>query len=315
MEMIPDHAVARELSWDDLVPALQRAFASSVNVPARLHESTSSGTLLVMPAWTQGGFLGLKVATVHPDNPEIGLPSVHATYVLLNERTGERVCVLEGRALTTRRTAAASALASCLLSRAESRTLLMVGAGAVATQLVDAHLWARPDLDRVLIWNRTAERARNLVDYFRRQARARSVTFDVSTSLSTAAQEADIISCATLSKTPLLRGEWVRQGTHVDLVGAFRPDMRESDAALLNHARIFVDALPDALAEAGDLRMAIDEGVLSPHAVEGDLFALCLERSPPNRLPTDITVFKSVGHALEDLVAAQLVAQKLGLLD
>ncbi len=317
-EIIPDGAVARALPWGDLVPALRAAFASDVSVPERMHVAMPAGTLLVMPAWRRGGLLGLKVATVHPENGRAGLPAVHATYVLLDEQTGERVCVIDGRELTTRRTAAASALASLLLSRPESRTLLMIGAGAVAERLVEAHVWARP-IGRVIIWNRTPERAHDLVARLSRPERSRPdsserVTFEVAGALDAAVRQANVISCATLSTVPLVRGEWVAPGTHVDLVGAFRPDMRESDGALLARARVFVDTREGALAEGGDIRQAIDEGVLSPDSIESDLFALCRAPAAPGRAASDITVFKSVGHALEDLVAAELVATKLGYL-
>ncbi|PIQ63184.1 MAG: ornithine cyclodeaminase [Bacteroidetes bacterium CG12_big_fil_rev_8_21_14_0_65_60_17] len=318
--IIPDEAVARALPWDELVPALHSAFADDIVVPGRMHTATSSGTLLVMPAWRRHGLLGLKVATIHPGNNARGMPAVHATYILLREDSGQRVCVLDGRALTVRRTAATSALASRLLSRPDSRTLLMVGAGALAGPLIEAHLWARP-VERVMVWNRTPERARRLVSslsnrhdfLYGARATSRPVSFEVAGSLTHAVSEADVISCATLSTEPLIRDAQVRAGTHIDLVGAFRPDMRETDGAVLGRARVFVDARAGALSEAGDILQAIDEGFFTPDAIEGDLNALCRAPQAPGRAPSDITVFKSVGHALEDLAAAELVAAELGL--
>ncbi len=317
-EVIPDETVAKALPWDDLVPALRRAFAEDVSVPERMHVPLATGTLLVMPAWRRGGIMGLKVATVHPENAMRALPAVHATYLLLREQTGERLCVMDAGVLTTRRTAAASALASRLLSRPGSRTLLMIGAGALAAPLVDAHLWARP-IDRVMVWNRTAERAQALVTRLSEGccdgvSAGRRVTFEAVTALDDAVSEADVISCATLSTEPLVRAEWVAPGTHIDLVGAFRPDMRESDGALLSSARLFVDSKPGALSEAGDILMAIGDGMLTPESIENDLFGLCRAPQAPGRAASDITVFKSVGHALEDLAAAELVAKSLGII-
>jgi len=313
-EVIPDETVANALPWDDLVPALRRAFAEDVSVPERMHVPLATGTLLVMPAWRRGGILGLKVATVHPENAVRALPAVHATYVLLREQTGERLGVMDAGVLTARRTAAASALASRLLSRPASRTLLMIGAGALAAPLVDAHLWARP-IERVMVWNRTAERAQALVARLSegRLSAGRRVTFEAVTALDGPISEADVISCATLSTEPLVRAEWVTPGTHVDLVGAFRPDMRESDGALLSSARLFVDSKAGALSEAGDILMAIGDGMLTPERIENDLFGLCRAPQAPGRAASDITVFKSVGHALEDLEAAELVAKSLGI--
>lgn len=308
MTVLTDEQVAARLSWDRLIPALRTAFAESSrssgsdthtsNIPARASYGIPGGHLLAMPAW--GAHIGIKIATILPASR----PSVQSTYLLLDARTGERLAVMSANALTRLRTAATSALASSFLSRPESSTLLMVGAGEMAGPLISAHVHVR-SISRVLIWNRTPERALALS----RSLRLEDTDVHVVDDLPKAVSQADIISAATLSTTALIEGADVGPGTHVDLVGAFTPDMRETDSALMAVSRLFVDDRESAFEEAGDVIQAVRENVISADHVLGDLFDLCSERQTGRRDDNEITVFKSVGHALEDLVAGTLVME------
>jgi ornithine cyclodeaminase len=300
------------LTFPALVEALREGFRRGATVPVRHHHSIQvpsepEATLLLMPAWdlsggeAGGAFIGVKIVTVHPGNAARGLPSVHGTYLLLDGRTGALRATLDGTALTLRRTAAASALAASYLARADASRLLMVGAGALAPHLIEAHASVRR-IERVEIWNHRRERAEALAGTLR-DAGARYEIAAVE-NLETAAREADIISCATLSAKPLIRGAWLKAGAHLDLVGAFTPKMRESDDAAVARASVFVDTRAGALKEAGDIVQPIAAGLIDEAAIRADLFDLCRGLHPGRADADEVTLFKSVGTALEDLVAA-----------
>lgn len=301
-------AVGRALAYAELADALAAAFAEGLRAPVRHHHEVprpgaEPGTLLIMPAWRPGGQTGVKLVHVCPGNEARGLPVVQGIYVLFDGSTGTPLAVLDGTELTLRRTAAASALAARYLARSDAATHLMMGAGALAPHLIRAHASVRP-IRRVLLWNRSRPRAEALAAQLAGEAFTVTVVEDRIAALA----EADIISCATLARTPLVEGAHVRPGTHVDLVGAFRPDMRESDDALMRRARVFVDTREGALAEAGDILQAMASGALTADAILGDLYDLCSGRIMGRQEASDITVFKSVGTAIEDLVAAAMVA-------
>lgn len=309
MIVLTDDDVAARLSWDRLVPALHSAFAAqrtsptsdalpAFGQPARTAFRIPGGHVLAMPAW--GTHLGVKIATILPDQR----PSVQATYVLLDRESGTRLAVMAADALTRLRTAATSALASTFLSVPEAGTLLMIGAGQMAGPLISAHAHVRP-VTRILLWNRTPDRAEELASEVRSSGWAKEI--HVVRDLAQAIGESDIICAATLSKEPLITLRDVRPGTHVDLVGAFTPDMRESDSALIASSCLFVDERNAALREAGDVIQAIREHSLASDPIQADLFDLCSGGHPGRRKRSEITVFKSVGNALEDLVAASLV--------
>ena len=235
------------LDYRSLVDALREAFAIGATAPVRTsHAITAEGDrLLLMPAWGGGG-LGVKIVTVFPRNRERGVPSVAALYVLMDGATGHPMALIDGEALTLRRTAAASALASTYLSRADARCLLLVGTGALAPYMAAAHCAVRP-VERVLVWGRSHERALRTVATLVDQDLPAEPVAD----LASAVAGADIVSCATTSREPIVRGAWLRPGTHVDLVGAFTREMRESDDELITRAEIFVDTFAGALVEAG----------------------------------------------------------------
>jgi alanine dehydrogenase len=310
MKVLDADAVEAALAFEPLVAALAQAFAGGVTVPTRHHhevlrEAQETATMLLMPAWTTvpgNAYLGTKIVNVFPDNGSRGLPSVMGIYVLMSGETGAPLCVLDGARLTAWRTAAASALASKFLSRPESARLLMVGAGALAPYMVRAHASLRP-IRHVTLWNHTPARANTLASILASDAFEVTVTQN----LEAAANEADIICCATLSSEPVVKGLWLKPGAHLDLVGAFRPTMRESDDAAVRRARLFVDTRAGAMKEGGDISQPLAAGIITADKIEADLFDLCGGTFNVNRKAGDITLFKSVGTAIEDLAAAMLV--------
>jgi ornithine cyclodeaminase len=304
-----DHArLEGLLPWPALVDALATMFREGCEAPLRHTHGWAEGaernSLLLMPAWQarQGSgarYSGVKIVHVAPGNAAAGLPAVHAAYLLSDAATGATLALLDGGALTDRRTAAASVLAARHLARPDSRRLLLLGSGKVAYALALAYRATFP-IEDIAVWSRDPASAGRLVARLRAEGHpARPVT-------EPDPAEADIISAATLSRTALVRGDRVRPGTHVDLVGAFRPDMRESDAALLARATLVVDSRAGGLTEAGDVVQAIAEGAITASHVVADLAELCRGTHPGRQDATETTVFKSVGWAGEDLAAAIL---------
>lgn len=303
-EFINAQRIRRHLHWTRLVDALAAAFAeASVNVPVRhrhaLGDDEHAPTSLIMPAWN-AVYLGVKVVNVFPDNAALGRPTVTGAYLLMDGGTGEPLAALDADELTAWRTAAASLLAASRLARPDSAVLAVVGAGRIARQLVAAYESAFA-LRRIVVWNRHVERAQRLVDELG------LACAEVGTDLASACADADIVTCATLAEAPLVHGAWLRPGTHLDLVGGFKPTMREADDAAVRRARVYVDSLPGALTEAGDIMAPLADGVISESDILGDLFALMQGRAPGRRDEREVTLFKSVGHAIEDLVAAATV--------
>jgi ornithine cyclodeaminase len=312
VRLIGADEVGSVLSYGALTDALADAFRGETAAPTRHHHTItrpgSDATLLLMPAWTSadGSFLGCKLVTVFPDNAKLGHPSLYGLYVLLSGETGEPLAVIEARTLTAWRTAAASALAARYLARPDASRLLMIGAGALARHLVRAHAAERP-IRTVSLWNRTRQGAETLASTLADMR----ITVSVVDDLEAAARNADIISCATLSHAPLLRGIWLREGTHVDLVGGFTPAMREADDDAVRRASLYVDTRDGARVEAGDIVDPMARGVIQPEDIAGDLFDLCRRKVAGRKAENEITLFKSVGNAIEDLAAAVLVWRNL----
>lgn len=306
-------ALRRALPYPDLMHALQKAFAEKVRAPVRhVHrlDDEAGNVLLLMPAWQerkQGQEqvqLTVKLVTVTPANRERGLPTVHSVVMLFDAITGAPLALLDGEALTSRRTAAASGLAARFLAREDSETLLVVGHGALAPHMAAAHCAARP-IRRVRVWGRNPARAQQALTEFESQL-PRGVALETAVNLRDALAQADVVTCATTSREPLLHAQDVRPGTHVDLVGGFKPDMREADDALIAGNSVFVDTRAGTLAEAGDLLQAIATGAFSPDAIRAELADLVCGRHRGRQNAEEITVFKSVGTAIEDLAAAQM---------
>jgi ornithine cyclodeaminase/alanine dehydrogenase-like protein (mu-crystallin family) len=318
MRFFDGEAVDRALGYPGLVDILQAAFRQGAIVPLRHHHAIEldgrpEATLLLMPAWeasapgaaTAGRYLGVKTITVFPDNAGRGKPAVFGIYLLSSAETGETLAVMDATRLTAWRTAAASALASRYLSRPDASRLLMVGAGALAPQLIAAHASVRP-ISEIMLWNRSPERARRLIAKLAAQGGNVSLAAD----LEAAVRWADIVSVATLAAQPLIRGDWLKPGTHVDGVGAYRPSMRETDDNVVRRARIYVDTRDGALAEAGDIVQPLNAGTISKDAILGDLFDLTGGSVAGRKTAQEITFFKSVGAAIEDLAAAIAVYLK-----
>ena len=309
-----DGAQVTELTpWPDLIDAIRDAFRDDGQSPVRHHHTIPGKdrddiTLLLMPAWRRIGDFGIKLAAVAPSNAALGHPTLHGVYVLFAGDTGIPSAVLDAGALTARRTAAASALASRDLSRPDSKTLLVIGTGRVARQLIPAHCAVRP-IEEVRVWGRTAALAKEVAADAERETGVRCVCVP---DVETGASGADIISSATSADSPVLRGAWVAPGTHVDLVGAYTPTMCEADTALIGKAgQVFIDTLDGAKDEAGDLIQAVESGVFSFDEVAGDLYGLSARDASFRKDPAEITLFKSVGTALQDLAAAQLCLRRL----
>lgn len=305
LNMIPQlsaEQVHAALDWAPLAEALAAAFAAPPVAPTRhAHVMAAQDHLLLMPAWSADR-IGIKLVTVLPDAPRHGGHTVEATYLLLNRSTGAPVALLDGEALTLRRTAATSALAARQLAREDARTLLVVGTGRLAPWMVRAHVALRPALRRVLVWGRDITRAQQCVAELAEQG----IDAEAVRDLSTAVPTADIVCCATTSRVPLVRGEWLSEGAHLDLVGAYTPTMREVDDMAVARSRIVVDTFDGALTEAGDLLQPLETRVITRADILADLAEVLRHGVAIRRSPRDITLFKSVGHALEDLAAASL---------
>ncbi len=319
LRIICAEQIARKLDFPDFVEALRQGFSNNIVAPLRHHHEIekpgqSNSTLLLMPAWTRfdndgqadEAFIGVKIVTVTPDNALIGKKSVQALYLLNNGNTGEPVAIIDGQALTYWRTACASALASSYLSRENSSSLMMIGAGALAPWLIRAHMSVRP-IDKVLIWNRNMTGAEKLVDDLAQSGIDCAVEDDLQKGVSCC----DIVSAATLSTTPLIRGTWLAPGTHVDLVGGFTPAMREADDEAIGKADLFADTIEGVIAEAGDITQPLANGTIRSQDILADLFDLCTNRHAGRDDDNQITLFKSVGTPLEDLAAAILIAKQL----
>lgn len=316
-----------DAALDDLalISRLEALFRAGCEMPLRHHHpieaplgpGSADAMLLLMPAWTRASLapdvaprIGVKIVTVFPDNDRRALPSIYGQYLLLDGTTGQTLAMLDGTMLTKRRTACASGLASRYLSRPDSSRLLMIGTGALAPQLIRVHAKVRP-IREVAIWGRTPARAEALAVELAAslpKALGRSVAVRAVADRRAATAEADIVSCATLSKAPLVEGAWLREGQHLDLVGAYTPEMRECDDKAAWRARLFVDTRAGALKEAGDILQPLANGTIENDDIIADLFELARGQQS-GRLPGDattITLFKSVGAALEDLAAAEL---------
>ncbi len=285
-----------------LIEPLRRAFAGNAQSPDRAHyelgPTAQPRTLLLMPSWQSSGPIGVKIATVFPGNADLGLPSVNAAYLLLSGQTGQPISLIDGRALTLLRTAAVSALAADLLAPARPGVLLMVGTGALARYLIEGHRAVR-DYGSVLIWGRDPRKAAAVA----RDLGVRGWPVSVATDLEAAARSADVICCATLTEQPLIHGSWLRARCHLNLMGSFKPGMREADDACMRDAYIVVDTLA-ALRESGDLSAPLANGT-----IEESQIVLLNEQAAPSKTPPCAarTVFKSVGVAHADLAAAEYI--------
>lgn len=306
--------VHRLLPYDALIPALTEAHLRDVDAvrSSLLEQPGEAGSdhFLALPAWQRGRAMGAKLVSVFPANERngSGLPSVQGIYALFDGRDGRPVAIIDGAALTLRKTAADSGVGARYLARADAETMLMVGAGALAPHLVMAHVCARPSISTVTIWNRTAERAEQMA----RTLKIDGVGIAAGSDLEAAARAADVISCATMATAPLVRGAWLKAGAHLDLVGSYRTDMRECDTDTLARGSVFVDSPWSALDDSGEIHAAIEAGQFRAEDVEADNFALARGAHPGRRHSGEITVYKNGGGGHLDLMVAQILLDRLG---
>lgn len=300
-----DSGFINRVNYTELIEILIEGFNSTIETPLRTHcnyknpSSSKDSTLLMMPSWQLGKKLGVKIVVVSPDNASLNLPSIHAQYLLFDAVTGRTLALLDGKALTSIRTAAVSAMVSKYLSRKNSKTLLVVGTGDLAPELIKAHCTVRK-IEHVLIWGRNSEKARLLVE----KMKLDSIAFRAVGSLDKAIGDADIISTATLSETPLIKGALLRKGQHLDLVGAYQPHMREADDRCVQRSTVFIDTYEAGMKESGDIAIPLKKGILSEEDIQSDIQGLTSGTHPGRKSEDEITLFKSVGHASEDLIAA-----------
>lgn len=298
------------LPFPALIDALDAGFRIPTDSPLRhshplVNADGSEDVLLLMPAWRQTGWGGVKLVNVHPGNSAKGLPAVASSYVLFDRETGRHELLLDGDEMTARRTAAASALAAKRLARPDSHRLLIVGSGHVAANLAPAYRAALP-ITEVEVWNRTLVKAETLAARLKADGIAARATSD----LQAAVARADVISCATLSQQPLILGDWLSPGQHLDLIGSFTPEMREADDTALRRARIFLDT-EHAAKESGDILGPLASGAIAKEDIEGTLLGLCRDNLFPRRSAREITLFKAVGSGIEDLSAAVLAWESI----
>jgi len=312
MDVLGPEDVHRLLDYPSLIAALAEAHRQPAPVTSRVFLETPEDDrpvgegFLVLPAWSAGRDFGTKLVTLLPDNAvkENGLPTVQAIYPYFDGETGAPKAVIDGTALTLRKTAADSSLGSSMLSRPDTETLLMVGAGALAPHLIAAHLAARPSIDKVMVWNRTPERRDRLVAALRDD-----LEIEPATDLENAVCQADVISAATMATEPLIRGAWLKPGTHVDLVGGFTPEMRESDDEAIIRASVFVDSFDTTVGVAGDIVQPMEAGVLAESDIRSDLYGLCRGDHPGRSDTDEITLYKNGGGAHLDLFTARHLVQ------
>lgn len=304
MRMIDAAEVRRLLTFPLLVETLEAAHRRPRMEAQDTFMGSESALYFIRNAVDTGRFMASKLITSFPANLAGGeLPAVQAVVVLFDGGNGRPLAVIDGTELTYWRTAADSALGAKLLSRPDPRTMLVVGAGEMAPRLVAAHRAVRPSLARVLVWNRTAERAGRLAAALRSEGVAAEAVAD----LDAATREADLVSTCTRAHAPLIKGANLEPGAHLDLVGGYTPETRESDDAAAKRARIFVDRRESAFHGVGDILQPIDSGAIKDSDVLGDLYDLAPGKIEGRRAPDEITMFKNAGGGHLDLMTAEVV--------
>ncbi|TCL73138.1 ornithine cyclodeaminase family protein [Rhizobium sp. BK251] len=309
--LVLDEAHTRAaLPWRPLIEAIAAMFAGECVMPVRHHHDMEvpgeeNATLLLMPAWVPGRYAGVKMVSVFPGNASRSLPAIFGTYILSSAATGQVLAAIDGGELTARRTAATSALAARHLARADAAELLVCGTGRLSLNMIQAHAAVR-NLARIRVWGRNRDAAEKIAE----EARAIGLPAEAAADLEAATRDADVISCATLSSEPLIRGEWLKAGAHLDLVGAFKPTMRETDDESIRRSLVFVDTRAGAQAEAGDIVQPLKSGLLRQEDIRAELSELVRGSRPGRTDDSAITLFKSVGAALEDLAGAILAYER-----
>jgi len=312
--LLTENDVRAVLSMDDLIAAMEQALAQysggGARQPLRSVFEVGTGQHAfhgVMPAFIERPpSLGTKIVTVYASNIARGLPSHLATIVLLDPETGALLAIMDGRYITEARTAAASAASAKHLARSDARVLAVIGSGVQAQSHIEALVRVRP-IEEVRIWGRTPAHVETLVAQLAPHVDA---TLIASSSVENAVQGADVIALVTASRDPVLRREWVRSGAHICAVGACRPDQREMDTALVRESVVFADSRIGALAEAGDIVIPISEGAITDRHVVAELGDVIAGTAAGRPSPEAITIYKSLGMAVEDVAAARLAWER-----
>jgi ornithine cyclodeaminase len=313
MQFFDQAAVALALPYPALVGALASGLQQAIESPARsVYTPNGDGsTVLIMPAWKAQHRMGVKLVSIWPGNSAKGQSAVSAVYVLISCEDGSPLAVLDGTELTLRRTAAAAALAARILARKDSQTLAILGTGSLSAPMALAHASVM-DFKTILVWGRDERKAQAVVQNLARQG----VSAQVSTSLQATLAQADVVSAASTASTPFIRSDWVKPGTHLGLLGAFTPSMAEAEPALMPRAQVFADHREAVLQKGGEVWQAIAQGLMTASDVQAELAELAAQPERPWRASADaITVFKSVGFASLDWIAAERVfnaAQQCG---
>jgi ornithine cyclodeaminase len=310
---VSSEEIHRVLTFPAVVGAMEAGHRRPRMETRDLSMGDEKAYFVVRSAVDRGRALGSKLYTSFPGNltdrlrGQDGLPAVQGMYVLFDGSNGRPVAALDGTAITWWKTAADSALGARLLAPPTPDTLAVVGAGAMAPWLVRAHRYARPSLSRVLVWNRTPERAGSLTA----RLRGEGILAEHATDLESAVRQADVITSATRTHTPLIRGAWLRAGAHLDLVGGYTPETREADDEAARRARIFVDRRESAFHGVGDILQPIASGAIRAEDVLGDLYDLIGGRVAGRLESHDITLFKNAGGGHLDLMTAEAVMAAL----
>ncbi len=305
MKIVSRESFGTNIEWTQFVEAIDAGHTFDRPQIKDVFLGPPGRTLLSRAAWVKGLGFGVKSVSVMADNAALGLPSVQGAMLVFNEETGALIATIESGLVTDIKTAADSVLGARYLARPNAKSLLVVGAGQVASNVIAAYCQVFPDITHVWIWNRTSQKAEKLARTLSQQGLPVSAVFD----LEDTARKADIITTATMSQSPVLMGEWVMPGTHVDLIGAFRAEMREADDTLLQKARLFVDSRDTTLGHIGELKIPIESGAISEIDILADLYQLkqgFVGRSSSK----DITVFKNGGGAHLDLMTAFAILKK-----
>lgn len=306
MLFFTDEQVRKALDYEQLIDALRSIFQSDYTMPLRHHHFYKSkagedNALILMPVWNER-FMGVKQVVVAPNNHTVDLPAIFAQYTLMDTQTGEPLAQMNAAELTSRRTACTSALAASYLARKDVKHLLIVGGGKVARHLAQAHSQVRA-YTKISVWMRNPEK----MEAFVQELQVAGYPAEAVDDLEAVSRDADVISCATLSKTAIIKGEWVKSGTHLDLIGSHKPDTREVDDEAIAKSTIFVDSRMGALHETGELAIPIASGILKDEDVRADIAELTKNEHIGRQSEQEVTLFKSAGLAVEDLAAALLV--------
>ena len=305
MKILTAEDVHAALSYPAMVDALQKAYSGSFNMPPRQvflldDQPDNYDAFAVLPSWNDE-LVAVKSFTYFPDNPKPKYASLYSKIMLYDRKHGQPLALVDGTSVTFWRTAGISGLASRLLSREDSKTLLLLGTGNLAPYIIRAQLSVRP-IDRVMVWGRTLANAQAVVEQLAKENDA--VRFEVADDLQAACGEADIIVSATGSHEPLVLGDWVRPGTHTDFIGNHHATKRECDTALVAKSKVYADSYVNCFKEAGEVLVPIDEGAISKDHVVGELMQMCSGAVALRESEDEITLFKSIGLALSDLVGA-----------